>query len=115
MFKSRGERIQEVVDEKASVVDVRAATVVDFIYAGILYYFKIVSAIPMSTTWVFIGLLGGRELAMSLRGASVRDWRGATRMILKDLLVVAIGLLISLLLAAAVNDGFKNSLFGMFL
>ena len=64
MFKMGGERIQEIVDEKSQVVDVRAATIIDLIYAVILFYFKLHSKIPMSTTWVFLGLIGGREVAM---------------------------------------------------
>ncbi len=113
LFRARGERIQEVVDEKSSVVDVRAATLVDFIYAGIIYYFKVVSSVPMSTTWVFIGLLGGRELAIAFRRSSAIGSRGAFRMICKDLLYVGIGLLVSIVLAAAANDGFRDELLSL--
>ena len=67
MLYQGGEKIQEIVDEKSGVVDIRATTVIDFVYAIILFYFKMHSKIPMSTTWVFLGLLGGRELAMSLQ------------------------------------------------
>jgi hypothetical protein len=31
----------------------------------ILFFFKELNDIPMSTTWVFVGLLCGRELAMA--------------------------------------------------
>ena len=61
LFYLRGDRIQKIVTEKTDIIDVRAATVVDFIYACLLYYLKVISTIPISTTWVFIGLLGGRE------------------------------------------------------
>ena len=37
LFRSGGERIQRVVDEKSNVVDVRAATVIDLLYAVILF------------------------------------------------------------------------------
>ena len=67
LFYLKGDRIQQIVLEKSDIIDVRAATVVDFIYACLLYYLKIISTIPISTTWVFIGLLGGRELAINLR------------------------------------------------
>ena len=45
MFYRGGERIQEVVEEKSEIFDVRAATVIDFIYAIILYYFKLFLAV----------------------------------------------------------------------
>lgn len=103
LFRSGGERIQEIVDEKSSVVDVRPATIIDLVYAVILYYFKIVSDIPMSTTWVFLGLLGGRELAMALRGTSGRVPMMAFRLMARDGLAAGIGLAVSLLVAYFVN------------
>lgn len=45
----------------------RETSVIDFIYGLILFGFAGVSNVPMSTTWVFVGLLGGRELAMAIR------------------------------------------------
>ncbi len=104
LFRMGGERVQEVVDEKSDVVDVRAATLIDLVYAFILFYFKVVSAVPMSTTWVFLGLLAGREVAMSLRGTSNRGIRYAARLMAKDVFFAGIGLLVSLLLAIAVNE-----------
>lgn len=105
LFYLRGDRIQRIVTEKTDVTDVRSATVIDGVYAIILWYFKSVSVIPMSTTWVFIGLLAGRELAMSLtsrkgRGKSLSH---SMRLILKDVTYALIGLVISIVLAIAIN------------
>lgn len=110
LFRMGGERVQEVVDEKSHVVDVRAATLIDLIYCGILYYFKFSSSIPMSTTWVFIGLLGGRELAMAFRGTSTRTWPAATRLLGKDILYASIGLAVSIVIALSVNAEFRASI-----
>ncbi|MCB9759802.1 MAG: hypothetical protein H6739_08155 [Alphaproteobacteria bacterium] len=114
LFYMRGERVQEIVNEKSSVVDVRPATIIDLVYAVILYYFKVKSKIPMSTTWVFIGLLGGRELALALRGVSGRGWRVAAGLLIKDVVFALIGLLVSVVLAAAVNEPFRQELLGLF-
>ncbi len=107
LFKKGGERVQKVVDEKSNVVDVRAATVIDLVYAGVLYYFKIYSEIPMSTTWVFIGLLAGRELSMALRNTSGVTVKHAAKLMAKDLGAVTVGLVVSLVLAYSVNDAFR--------
>jgi len=112
LFRMGGEKVQEIVDEKSGVVDVRAATIIDLVYSAILYYFKVISPVPMSTTWVFIGLLGGRELAMALRGASGHRWTFAAKMIGKDVMYAGIGLLVSIILAAAVNDPFRAEVLG---
>jgi hypothetical protein len=109
LFRNGGERIQQVVDEKSYVFDVRAATLIDLLYATILWYFKFQSKIPMSTTWVFIGLLGGRELAMALRRSGSRGVTGSLRLVAKDLFYVFLGLVISVAIAAAANDGMRDA------
>ncbi|MEZ4252380.1 MAG: hypothetical protein R3B99_29550 [Polyangiales bacterium] len=112
LFKIGGERVQKVVDEKSRVVDVRAATVVDAVYAVILYVFKAHSTVPMSTTWVFVGLLAGREIAMAIQRTNVGGYRTAFRMAGKDLLYVTIGLVVSTALAFASNEAFMTGLLG---
>ena len=111
LFKG-GAKIQQVVDEKSRVTDVRSATLVDFIYAIILFYFKLHSQIPMSTTWVFLGLLAGREIAMSIRQTSGLSIFAAVRMSAKDSSMAAIGLVVSFLIALGCNDAMRQAFFG---
>ena len=113
LFYFGGERIQQVVDEKTAIHDVRAATAVDCVYAVILYVFKVYSKVPMSTTWVFVGLLAGRELAMAWRGTTESGWRGALKLAFGDLWRVVVGFIVSLILALAVNAHFRHQLFGL--
>jgi len=117
LFYLKGDKIQEIVDEKTGVTDVRAATLVDFVYAILLYYKLFESTLPMSTTWLFIGLLGGRELAISITRTKIKKRSKATRralkMIGKDMLYALIGLLISLILALAINTNIRQEVFEM--
>ena len=64
----------------------------------------------MSTTWVFLGLLGGRELAMSLRQVTDRRPGEAVRLLVRDVSYALVGLGVSILLAAAVNDTFRKGI-----
>ena len=65
MFRERGGKIQNIILEKHNTRYVRSATLIDLFYWAMLYFFKEINDIPMSTTWVFVGLLTGRELAMA--------------------------------------------------
>lgn len=65
MFREGGGKIQTIVLEKHNTRYVRSATIIDSVYWLILFFFKELNDIPLSTTWVFIGLLCGRELAMA--------------------------------------------------
>jgi len=66
IFKSKGGAIQGIVKAKTNTADLRSATIIDFSYAVILFFFKELNNIPMSTTWVFLGLLAGREMGIKL-------------------------------------------------
>lgn len=100
VFYQRGGAIQNIIDTKTGVQDVRSATIIDFMYATILLVFKELSNIPMSTTWVFLGLLAGREFAMAMHLNEVNKYR-TSRNVSKDAMKLMFGLAVSILLATA--------------
>lgn len=100
----RGGGIQTIVEEKTDIVDARAATVIDFTYAIILLVFKIWSHVPMSTTWVFLGLLAGREIALMQVSRSQEPYRTTAKMVLRDIARAGIGLLISLVIVLFITS-----------
>jgi len=91
MFRERGGRIQQIVLEKHNTRYVRSATLIDLFYLVILYFFKELNNIPMSTTWVFVGLLTGRELAIATF-TNKRKFKGVFPLVAKDFLKMMIGL-----------------------
>lgn len=98
IFARRGGAIQGIVTSKTNTQDIRSATIVDFIYAFILLFFKEYSNMPMSTTWVFLGLLAGREVALALM-MKHRPTREALIIAGRDVGKATIGLAISIALA----------------
>lgn len=105
----KGGRIQKIVTEKSVVTDVRFATLIDLIYCVILFYFKMHSKVPMSTTWVFIGLLAGRELGMSIMKTGNNTILGGLRLAFKDVSFAFIGLFVSIVIAVGVNSDITYS------
>lgn len=112
LFYLRGDKIQKVVSEKIRISDVRAATLVDLTYVILLIYKLFISTVPMSTTWVFLGIIGGREIAISLsrKKKGRKHRKKAGRMIFKDFSYAMIGLAVSLALAAAANESIRVAL-----
>ncbi|MDY6807017.1 MAG: hypothetical protein SXA11_24845 [Cyanobacteriota bacterium] len=98
LFYRRGGEVQKIVTSKTNTQDIRSATIIDFIYGSILVFFIQLSRVPMSTTWVFIGLLGGRELAITLN-SEIRPLKETGKIIAGDSLKALIGLIVSVLLA----------------
>lgn len=112
IFYLKGDKIQEVVEEKSDVKDVRPATIIDMVYMLILVLFTWINTIPMSTTWVFLGLLGGRELAIKIRRK--KSIAVAMKLITKDVGYALTGLIISIILAIAANESLRNHLLNLF-
>lgn len=116
LFYLRGDRIQRIVSEKVRISDVRAATLVDFTYVLLLIYKLFISTVPLSTTWVFLGIIGGREIAIS----QARKKRGkkhkhkAVRIIVRDVIYALIGLIISITLASGANPAIRDEIFQFF-
>ncbi len=72
---------------------------IDVCYALVLVVFKVWSNIPMSTTWVFLGILGGREFSLSLDDKGYpRKKKRALKLVMNDIVRASMGLLISLIL-----------------
>lgn len=113
LFYLRGDKIQKVVSEKVRISDVRAATLIDFTYVLLLIYKLTISTVPMSTTWVFLGVIGGRELAINLarrKRGRTHKWK-ALRVIGRDFGYALIGLFISVVMASAANPRIREEIF----
>jgi hypothetical protein len=98
---SNGGTIQEVVSEKSDIAYSKAATLVDIAYAIVLLVFQKISSIPMSTTWVFLGLLAGREIVLHLITKEDKPYLQTFRQVGKDVLLATMGITISLAIYVA--------------
>ena len=99
----RGGDIQNIVKMKTNVQDPRSATIIDVIYAFILLYFINMNNVPMSTTWVFMGLLAGREVALYHR-LRFESPKKMYKHIIKDLYKVTMGLIVSVVVVVLLTQ-----------
>jgi len=102
IFYIQGGPIQKVVLEKTGTRYARSATIINVIYAGVLFYFKELNDLPMSTTWVFVGLLCGRELAISTMNKDYK-FKYVFPLIGKDFLKMIFGLSVSVGIVLAIH------------
>jgi len=98
LIREKGGKIQEIVLVKTNTLDIRSATLIDLSYGLILFYFKNLNSLPMSTTWVFLGTLAGREMMLSMMLRHKTKSATATD-IFTDLGKASLGLIISVGLA----------------
>jgi hypothetical protein len=111
IFYNRGGAIQQIVMDKQSTKYVRSATMIDLVYAFLLLYFKQMNNIPMSTTWVFVGLLCGRELALNTGLTKKGNLKSIFPIVAKDFLKLIVGLSVSVAIVLAIHygtDGAQN-------
>lgn len=114
LIRRKGGKIQHVVLSKTNTLDVRSATLIDLLYGLLLLTFKVdyiprifralgqdvpwPEKMPMSTTWVFLGLLAGREIALSWK-IRHRNRSEVGRLIFLDAGKAFIGSVVAILLA----------------
>jgi len=102
LFRSKGGKIQEIVLSKSGTRFIRSACLIDLFYALILWYFKIYNDIPMSTTWVFVGLLTGRELAVYRIFNKNKKVKVIFPILVNDFFKIMLGLALSVALVSGV-------------
>ncbi len=103
IFKTQGGKIQKIILEKTGSRFMRSATIIDLVYACLLIFFKDLNNIPMSTTWVFVGLLTGRELAIATAHRKEYRLGYVFPLIGKDFLKMMIGLSVSVAMVLAIH------------
>ena len=102
LFYNRGGKIQEIVLSKSGTRFIRSACLIDLFYALVLWYFKMHNDIPMSTTWVFVGLLSGRELAVYRMFNKNKKIKVIFPMLVGDFLKIILGLALSIAVVSGV-------------
>lgn len=99
----RGGEIQNIIKLKTNTQDIRSATIIDLVYACILIYFLNLNNIPMSTTWVFLGVLAGREIALYNRLRFITE-KKVYKHLIKDFTKAIIGLMVSIGVVFVLNQ-----------
>ena len=109
LVASGGGPIQAVLRSKTNTSDLRSATVIDFFFGLCLLYKAFLSTFPLSTTWVFLGLLGGREIALRIKEQEFeytftnRESGSLSKVIGTDLWKAFIGVVVSLVIALGIQ------------
>ncbi len=119
IFYVRGGAIQNIVSSKTNTADIRSATFIDLIYGLVLLLFKQnilglwEAKLPMSTTWVFLGLLAGRELAIRIKIGPKPNGK-LRNMIFSDIGKAALGLIVSITLVVLLKLVEGKDMTGLF-
>lgn len=103
IFKTHGGKIQKIILEKTGSRFMRSATIIDLVYACLLIFFKDLNSIPMSTTWVFVGLLTGRELAIATAHRKEYKLGYVFPLVGKDFLKMMLGLFVSVAMVLSIH------------
>ncbi len=127
LIRQRGGKIQNIVTKKTNTIDVRSATFIDLLYGLVLLFFKVdyipklfaamdlavpwPPKMPMSTTWVFLGLLAGREigLALVMRHRSKKKLRNmvfgdAGKAVMGSVVAICLAMIVPILITPVPED-----------
>eukprot|EP00801_Mesodinium_rubrum_P005036 Mrub_05039.p2 GENE.Mrub_05039~~Mrub_05039.p2 ORF type:complete len:376 (-),score=78.73 Mrub_05039:53-1105(-) len=103
---NRGERVQTVVEKKTNTKNMREASLMDLLYGTILFVFKQRIKIPMSTTWIFLGFLAGREFGIAITDFTCARLTSALKMTGWDALMAFLGFVVSIIALLIQNPNY---------
>jgi hypothetical protein len=104
-----GGPIQGVLRTKTNASDLRSATAIDLLFGSCLVGSALLTSFPLSTTWVFLGLLGGRESALrfhshrSCQPFALKDGGHWSEVLFADLSKASIAMIVSILIASGLQ------------
>lgn len=94
IFRESGGKVHKFIfRDEGNDMDIRVATLIDAIYAILLFVFKEWNNLPMSTTWVFVGLMAGREIG---RAVGRQPLKPALKIVATRFIVLIFGASVSL-------------------
>ena len=107
IFYNKGGPIQEFVNKKTDINNTYSSTMVNLSFAFVILIISMFNNIPMATTWIFIGILAGRELSIAKNKNKdvelIEQYKNAQQIIIKDLISASLGITISLIFSMINN------------
>ena len=109
LIRSGGGPIQGVLRTKTNATDLRSATAIDLLFGCCLVGCALLTSFPLSTTWVFLGLLGGREIALRFHSHrsdepfALQDGGHWSQVVGADFSKASIALIVSMLIASGLQ------------
>lgn len=101
LISNSGGKIEKIIKEKKGSNNKKTTAIFNLLFAMILLYLQFFSNVPLTTTWVFLGLLAGRELAITYTElglfSSGRSTKVSLTKIIMDLNKAVVGVVFSLL------------------
>lgn len=96
---SKGGKIQKIIDQKSDVKNIKTTVIFNSLFSFMLLSIQIVNNIPMASTWMFLGILAGREIAITMneRNIVALRYKSCMMKVWKDLRLAIIGIVLSLL------------------
>ena len=105
IFAWGGGPIQTIIRRKINIHDIRSAPLIDLVFGMILFTRALtlsMSMIPLRTTWVFLGVLAGRELALVSRLHKASPGQ-AIKQLVRDLFEASVGVGVSIAVASSLQ------------
>ncbi len=101
LINNSGGKIEKIIKEKRGSNNKKTTAIFNLLFAIILLYLQFFSNVPLTTTWVFLGLLAGKELAMTYVESNLfvsgRNMKASLAKIIVDLNKAVIGIVFSLI------------------
>lgn len=104
---SNGGEIQKIITQKSDVKNIKTAVIFNTLFSFMLLFIQHINNVPITSTWMFLGVLAGREIAISLNTFHLNGalkYKNCLLKIWRDLSSAILGIILSLIFVYIFNN-----------
>jgi hypothetical protein len=105
VLSNKSNKMQEILSSKKNANNLKINVLINLLFSAILFIFKIISNISIATTFVFLGILAGKEVAIAFSESDIfgKTYKKTILTVLRDINKCILGVCVSLAFVIFIN------------
>jgi hypothetical protein len=103
---NKNNKMQEIISKKNNANNLKMNVIINILFTMVLFLFKVINNVSIATTFVFLGILAGKDLAIIFAEKNIlgSSYRRVIFNSLKDINKCITGVIVSLTFVALINS-----------
>jgi hypothetical protein len=105
VLSNKSNKMQEILSSKKNANNLKINVLINLLFSTILFVFKVISNISIATTFVFLGILAGKEVAIAFSESDIfgKTYKKTILTVLRDINKCILGVCVSLAFVIFIN------------
>jgi hypothetical protein len=105
VLSNKSNKMQEILLSKSGANNLKINVLINMLFSAVLFIFKVINNVSIATTFVFLGILAGKEIAIASSEMDIfgRNYKRTILTILRDINKCIFGVGVSLAFVTLIN------------